>query len=44
MTSVPARKVTTIPARAGPSQNCLPATCMFPPTGTTRSNDGQMTI
>lgn len=33
-----AQKVTVSPERAGPSQNCLPATCRFPLTGTTRSN------
>jgi hypothetical protein len=33
-----AQNVTTIPARAGPSRNFLPATCMFPLAGTTRSN------
>jgi len=30
--------VTVIPARDGPSQNCLPSTDMFPEAGTTRSN------
>jgi hypothetical protein len=38
MTSVLAQNVTVIPARAGPSQNCFPATCRFPLAGTTRSN------
>ena len=28
----------TVPARAGPSQNCFPATWRFPDGGTTRSN------
>lgn len=38
MTSVSAQNVTVTPERAGPSQNCLPATCRFPLGGTTRSN------
>jgi hypothetical protein len=38
MTSVLAQKVTVTPERAGPSQSCLPATCMLPLAGTTRSN------
>jgi hypothetical protein len=38
MTSVSAQKVTVTPERAGPSQNCLPATCRLPEGGTTRSN------
>jgi hypothetical protein len=33
MTSVPAQKVTVTPERAGPSQNCFPATCMLPLAG-----------
>ena len=33
-----AQNVMVIPARSGPSQNCLPATHMFPEGGTTRSN------
>lgn len=38
MTSVSAQKVRVSPERAGPSQNCLPATCRFPDGGTMRSN------
>jgi hypothetical protein len=38
ITSVSAQNVMTCPARRGPSQNCLPAACMFPLGGTTRSN------
>ena len=34
MTSTLAQKVTVIPARAVPSQNCLPRTSMFPLGGT----------
>ena len=38
MTSTLAQKVTVIPERVVPSQNCLPRTSMFPLGGTTRSN------
>src|SRR5690606_24734819 len=38
ITCVSAQNVTVRPERAGPSQNCLPATCRFPLAGTTRSN------
>ncbi len=38
MTSWSAQNETVIPARSGPSQNCLPATARFPDAGTTRSN------
>ena len=38
ITWVSAQKVITIPARLVPSQNCLPATHMFPDGGTARSN------
>ena len=38
ITSWSAQNVTVIPARAGPNQNCLPTTNMFPDAGTTRSN------
>jgi hypothetical protein len=38
MSWVPAQNRITVPARAGPSQNCRPATHMFPDGGTTRSN------
>ena len=38
ITSGSAQNVTVTPERAGPSQNCLPATCKLPDGGTTRSN------
>ncbi len=38
ITSWSAQNVIVIPARAGPNQNCLLATNMFPDVGTTRSN------